>query len=57
MNMLRFLVIAGIALGLMVNTSAGAVLSADLELTKEVNDTEAFEGDTMFFTIWITVIP
>ena len=54
MNIVRFMVIAGIALGLMVNTSAGIVLPADLELTKEVNKTEAFEGDTVFFTIGVT---
>ena len=54
MNIVRFMFIAGIALGLMVNTSAGIVLPADLELTKEVNKTEAFEGDTVFFTIGVT---
>ena len=52
-NKLRFLSVVGITLVLTLNTMCLA-WPFDLELTKEVDKLEVFEGDTVIFTIVVT---
>jgi uncharacterized repeat protein (TIGR01451 family) len=51
MNILRFILIAAIALVLTANTLANTFPHVDLELTKTVDKEEAFENETVTFNI------
>ena len=54
MNIVRYILIVGIALSLTGNALANGYPYADLGLTKTVDKDQALEGDTLFFTIYVT---
>ena len=54
MNILRCILIVGIALSLTGNALSNTYPYTDLGLTKTVDKDQALEGDTLFFTIYVT---